>query len=470
MEVGSKMKKFMDEDFLLESETAKVLFHNYAKKMPIVDFHNHLSCEEIYENKQYRNLTEVWLTQDHYKWRQLRTNGIPESIVTGNCSDDEKYAAWAKTVPSLIGNPLYHWTHLELKRYFHIDDVLNEKTAADIYEKCNACLQTKDYFARGLLEQMNVEVLCTTDDPCDDLRYHKALKEEGYQIKVLPTFRPDNAVHIEKPTFCAYIEKLATCVGSELRNVQDVVTALKQRLAYFIEVGCVITDHGLDRVLYENATFEEANAIYLKGLNKECLNVDELRKYKGYVLHELGIEYAKQGLVMQLHMGTLRNNSTRLFNQLGADSGFDSMNDHAIAEDLSRFLDSLDKEDALPKTILYTINPKDNEMLASMIGNFQSGIPGKVQFGSGWWFNDQKDGMERQMEALMQLGMISKFVGMLTDSRSFLSFPRHEYFRRILCNKIANLIESGQYPNDIEYVGQMIKNICYHNSKNYFGL
>ncbi|MGL5978238.1 MAG: glucuronate isomerase [Erysipelotrichaceae bacterium] len=465
------MKAFMDEDFLLSNETAKRLFHQHAAKMPIYDYHNHLSAQEIYENKQYQDLTEIWLGGDHYKWRQLRTNGIAEHLITGDASPEAKMEAYAKTMPYLLGNPLYHWTHLELQRYFGIYETLGPKNWRDIYNTCNSLLAKPEYRARGLLKQMKVELACTTDDPKDDLRYHLALQAEGYDVKVLPTFRPDAAVHIEKPGFVAYIAALSQVVARELSDIDDLLGALIERLDFFVSAGCVITDHGIDEMLFEKATQAEVNDIYHRVLRYEPITKQEVAKYKGYLLVGLGKAYAQRNLVMQLHLGPMRNNSARRLEALGPDTGFDSINDAPVAQALSNYLNALDQENQLPKTILYTLNPRDNEVLATMCGNFQDGItPGKIQFGTGWWFNDQKDGMERQLEALAQLGMLSRFVGMLTDSRSFLSFPRHEYFRRILCNKIGCLVEAGEYPNDLEILGEIVEHICYYNIKQYLNM
>jgi glucuronate isomerase len=462
------MKKFMDQDFLLETETAKTLFHQYAEAMPIFDYHSHISAQDIYEDKQFSTITEAWLAHDHYKWRAMRANGIPEQFITGDATDREKFAKWAQTIPYLIGNPLYHWTHLELQRYFHIDTPLDASTADRIYETCNAKLKTKEMSVRNLVQGSNVYALCTTDDPADDLHYHRALKKKEFPVKVLPTYRPDGAVHIQKAGFPASIQKLAAIVGYPLHTIEDLEKALLARMHFFHETGARVSDHGLDEMMVLDCTPEEANGIYCKGLQGAPLTRDELRKYQGYLLTVLGREYHKLGWVMQLHIGPMRNNSTRKFRGLGPDIGCDSINDGQIAQDLSRFLDALDRTDELPKTVLYCLNPKDNEVLASMAGNFQGeGIPGKIQFGSAWWFNDQIDGMNRQMEALGQIGLISKFIGMLTDSRSFLSYPRHEYFRRILCNRLGHLIESGQYPAHLEFVGRIVQDICFNNVKAY---
>ena len=465
------MKPFMDEDFLLETETAKTLFHSYAEKMPIFDYHNHLSAKEIYEDICFETIAEAWLGHDHYKWRAMRTNGIEEQYITGQASDWEKFEKWAETVPYLIGNPLYHWTHLELQRYFDIKQTLSPKTACEIYKTCNHKLQSREMSVRKLLEKSNVYALCTTDDPVDDLKYHRLLKESGFAVKVLPAFRPDKALHIEKEGFSDYIQQLEQVSGHAIHTIAELTKALKSRIEFFHQAGARVSDHGLDEMLYLPASDEEAEQIFQKGLSGDFLTRDELRRYKGYLLTFLGKEYHRLGWIMQLHIGPMRNNSTRKWKQAGADIGCDSMNDGQIAQDLSRFLDGLDITDELPKTVLYCLNPKDNEVLVSMAGNFQDGgIPGKIQFGSGWWFNDQIDGMKRQLETLSQMGMLSRFIGMLTDSRSFLSFPRHEYFRRILCNQLGNLIETGQYPGDIEFVGKIVQDICFYNAKNYISL
>ncbi len=463
------MKKFMDEDFLLESETAKTLYHQYAKEMPICDYHCHLSAKEILEDKNYRNITELWLGGDHYKWRVMRSNGIEESYVTGDQPDKAKYLKWAQTVPEAIGNPIYHWTHLELQRYFGIYDTLSEKTAEAIWEKCNEQLQNGSLSARQLILKSNVHVICTTDDPIDTLEYHQGIAaDEKFPVKVLPTFRPDKAINIELSWFTDWIGQLSGVVGQPIVELDDLLKALTSRIEWFDQNGCFISDHALDVVAYEAATYEQAARIFVKGLKKETLSAQEIKQYKGFLLVYLGREYAKRGWAMQYHIGALRNNSARMLKNIGPDTGFDSINDGEMAGNLSKLLDALDVTNELPKTILYCLNPRDNEVLATMMGNFQGGgLPGKIQFGSGWWFNDQKDGMERQMEALSQLGLLSRFVGMVTDSRSFLSYIRHEYFRRILCNKIGKWVEMGEYPLEIEYLGKIVQNICYHNAINY---
>lgn len=465
------MVKFMSNDFLLSNETAKTLFHDYAAKMPIIDFHNHLNPKEIYEDKCYDNIADVWLGGDHYKWRAMRTFGIPEEIVTGTSDPYERFLAWAETIQNCIGNPLYHWTHLELQRYFGITKPLNKETAREIWDECNAKLQTRAFSIRNLLKMQNVEVLCTTDDPADSLEYHKKLKAEGFEIQVLPTFRPDKAIAIEKAGFAEYMETLGNAAGRKLTNVNEVVEALKERLQYFIEVGCRVSDHSIENTFYVETSMEEVDNIFKKALEGGQLTEEECGKYHGFLLSALGREYAKNNLVMQIHIGAIRNNSTRLFEKLGVDVGVDGTTDMNFASQLSKLMDSMDKTNELPKTILYNLNDKDFHMLAVMMGNFQSndqGIRGKIQLGSAWWFLDHKPGMERQLEVLGSVGLISTFVGMLTDSRSFLSMPRHEYFRRILCNEIGKLVENGEYPADMNYLGSMIENICANNAKKYF--
>ncbi len=461
------MKNFLDKDFLLESKTAQKLYHEFAAGMPIYDYHNHLNAKEIYDDIKFDSISKVWLGADHYKWRVMRSNGVSEELITGNGSDWDKFLAFSKSIPYTIGNPMYHWTHLELQRFFEIETPLTEKTAPEIFEKCNNMLKEDNFSVRSLIKRSNVKAMCTTDDPKDDLKYHKLLKEEGYDCKVLPTFRPDNFIHIEKPAFVPYVKQV-TDLGYKTASIDDVLEFFVARLDYFHEAGCRLSDHGLDVVMYLEATKEEVNEIYKKGLAGEVLSLDELRKYKGYLLSFLGKEYNKRGWVIQYHIGPMRNNSTRMFNSLGADAGFDSINDGPVAVDLSRLLDSMDKTNELPKTILYCLNPADNAVLASMLGNFQGGgIVGKIQFGSGWWFMDTKQGMIKQMEDLASMGLLSRFVGMLTDSRSFLSFPRHEYFRRILCNEIGKLVENGEYPADFEILKEIVEGICFNNIDNY---
>ena len=464
---------FIHEDFILSGKTAKILYHQHAEKMPIIDFHNHLNPKEIYENKCYDNIADVWLSGDHYKWRLMRAYGVPERFITGDGEPYEKFMAWAETIPHAIGNPLYHWTHLELKRYFDIDMTLSPTTAKEIWDICNAKLQTSQYSIQNLLRMQNVQVLCTTDDPIDTLEYHQKLKEDGYDIQVLPTFRPEKAIGIEKEGFKDYITQLEQIYGHSITSVSKLLDALKARLSYFIECGCRVSDHSLENNFFAPATLDEVDTIYQKRLNGATLTEEECAQFHGYLLSELGREYAQKGIVMQLHIGALRNNSTRMYHNLGPDTGLDSMNDFNYAPQLSALLNAMDETNELPKTVLYYLNSKDADMLSSMAGNFQSndtGIKGKVQLGSAWWFGDHKPGMEHQLEALSNKGLLSTFIGMLTDSRCFLSFPRHEYFRRILCNQIGNLVDCGEYPNDIDFLGTVVENICCNNAKEYFNL
>ncbi|MGL4913897.1 MAG: glucuronate isomerase [Romboutsia sp.] len=464
------MKNFMDQDFILTNDTAKNLYHNNAAKMPIFDYHCHLPAVEIAQDKQYENITQMWLYHDHYKWRAMRGFGIDEKYITGDASDFEKFYEFAKMMPYLIGNPIYHWSHLELKRYFNVEETLSEKTAKDIWEKCIIAITKNKLTARKLIEMSNVVYIGTTDDPMDDLKYHKQVNEDkSFNCEVRPTFRPDKALKIQNEGFLNYIKDLGKSEQIEISTYEVLLNTLEKRLDFFVANGCNITDHSLEKVNFELATKEEVCEIFTKVLNNENISKEESNKYMTYTLTSLGKMYSERNMVMQLHIGALRNNNTRMFNRVGVDAGFDSIDDGEVAYSLSRILDSLDIEDKLPKTILYCLNPKDNEVLGTMIGNFQGGcIAGKIQFGSGWWFNDQKDGMERQLVALSQLGLISQFVGMLTDSRSFLSFARHEYFRRILCNYLGKLVEAGEYPNDMEVLGEIVENICYNNSKKYF--
>ena len=466
------MKKFLDQDFLLYNETAKMLYHEYAAKMPIIDFHNHLSAQEIYENKQFGDLTEVWLGGDHYKWRVLRTLGVAEELVTGSGAAWEKFFAWAKGMPYLIGNPLYHWTHLELQRYFGIDTLLSEKTAAEIFAKCNEMLQKGEFRARGLLEMQKVKVMCTTDDPVDDLKFHRLIAEdEGIDLQVLPSFRPDKAVNIELCWFNDWLDTLADVVGYEIAELADLLRALEERMDFFVAVGCKVSDNGIDVFSYTtDVTFAEAEAVFLKGRAGEALTVVEVEKYKAFVLLFLGKEYHKRNWVMQLHIGALRNNNTRKLNEIGPDTGYDAVNNSFDIGKLGKFLNDLDSKDKLPKTIIYNLNPADNHKIVTLMQCFQDGItPGKLQFGSGWWFMDQKDGMIKQMRDLAANGVLAKFVGMLTDSRSFLSFPRHEYFRRILCQLLGEYVESGEYPADTRFLGRVVCDIAYNNAREYFG-
>ncbi|MEM7510397.1 MAG: glucuronate isomerase [Bacteroidota bacterium] len=463
------IKPFLDDHFLLENSTAEILYHEYAAKQPIIDYHNHLPPDEIASDKRFENITEVWLKGDHYKWRAMRTMGVPEKFITGEASDKDKFLKWAETVPSTIRNPLYHWTHLELKRYFQVDELLSPKTSEAIYHRSNELLQTDAFSTRNLLRQMKVEVVCTTDDPVDDLRYHQQVKSERMDIKMLPTFRPDKAILIEKDGFLSYLDKLGEVSGIEIRTLEQLLEALNNRMDFFHNHGCRLSDHGLEQLSAEAFTEQEVNTILQKRLNKQEIYPQEARIYMSAVLYHLGRQYAERGWIQQFHLGALRNNSTRMLGILGPDTGFDSIGDWDQASSLSKFLNSLDEENKLAKTILYNLNPRDNEVLASMIGNFNDGsTKGKMQFGSGWWFMDQKDGMEKQMNALSNMGLLSCFIGMLTDSRSFLSFPRHEYFRRILCNLIGRDVHKGELPNDTKWLGSIVEDICYRNAKTYF--
>lgn len=449
---------FIKDDFMLHGKTARKLY-SMVKDLPIIDYHCHLSPAMIAENYKFRNAYDLFLGGDHYKWRQMRSNGINEKYITGDADEYEKFEAFAKTLPLLIGNPIYHWTHLELKRFFGIDETLSERNCKEVWNKVNALLAKDEYSAQGLIKMSGVEVICTTDDPIDTLEYHDKLKD--FSTKVLPTFRPDKAVEIGKETFVPYIQKAG------LNSYEELITWLKSRIAFFNEKGCRVSDHALESVPY---AVGDASAIFDKKMKGESLTTEEIDAFRTSVLRECAKEYAKLGWAMQLHIGALRNNNARMYAKLGPDVGFDSINDLNIAESLSRFMDSLEVEDALPKTILYTLNPKDNYVLATMLGNFQSDLtPGKIQFGSAWWFNDQRDGMMEQMKALANLGMLANFVGMLTDSRSFVSYTRHEYFRRIVCNLIGNWVDDGEYPLDMDKLKEIVEGICYKNAKRYFG-
>nr|WP_208414398.1 glucuronate isomerase [Paenibacillus castaneae] len=463
----------MDEHFLLSNETAIRLYHDYAKEMPIIDYHCHLSPQQIFENTSFANLTEAWLYGDHYKWRALRANGVEERYITGGegVSDYERFEAWAKTVPQTIGNPLYQWSHLELRRYFGVDELINEKNAKSIWDQVNAKLTSGSFNARDLIKMSNVEVICTTDDPVDSLEYHIAIKGlADFDVQVLPSFRPDKALEINRPTFLEWLGKLEAVSNQPMNSYDALLDALAARVAFFYEVGCKVSDHALDYVAYAESTKDEAAAIFAKALKGEEVSLEEEKQYKTYTLLYLGRLYAEHGWAMQFHINAARNNSSRMFSKLGPDTGFDSINDSSVAYPLAKLLDALDKDDLLPKTIVYSLNAKDNDVLGSIIGSFQGGgVPGKVQLGSAWWFNDTKNGMLDQMNALANLGLLSRFVGMLTDSRSFLSYTRHEYFRRLLCNLLGEWVENGEAPEDLELLGDMVRNISYRNAKQYFG-
>ncbi|RCW41753.1 D-glucuronate isomerase [Paenibacillus prosopidis] len=463
----------MDDNFLLSNETAIRLYHDFAKDMPIIDYHCHLSPQQIYENTSFANLTEAWLYGDHYKWRAMRANGVEERYVTGGegVTDYERFEAWAKTVPQTIGNPLYQWSHLELRRYFDVYELINEKNAPAIWEQVNQKLAEGSYKARDLIKMSGVEVICTTDDPVDSLEFHIAIKQlEDFNVQVLPSFRPDKALEINRAPFLEWVGKLSAAASRTIDNYDALLEALEARVKFFDEVGCKVSDHALDYVAYAETTRAEAAAIFAKALNGETVSLEEEKQYKTYTLLFLGRLYAERGWAMQFHINAARNNSSRMFGKLGPDTGFDSINDSAVAYPLVKLLDALDTDDALPKTIVYSLNAKDNDVLGSIIGSFQGGgVPGKIQLGSAWWFNDTKNGMLDQMNALANLGLLSRFVGMLTDSRSFLSYTRHEYFRRLLCNLLGEWVENGEAPHDMKLLGDMVQNISYRNAKAYFG-
>jgi glucuronate isomerase len=467
------MKKFLDNNFLLETPTAERLYHCHAAKMPIADYHCHLNPEFIAKDRKFDNLGQIWLEGDHYKWRAMRTNGVDERFCTGkDTADWEKFEKWAETVPYTMRNPLYQWTHLELKTAFGVEKLLKPDTAKEIFDECTAKLRTPEYSARGLMKKFNVKVACTTDDPVDSLEHHLALKREGFEVQVLPTWRPDKAMAVEAPDgFRAYVEQLSQVSRVSISSYADLIDALRRRHDFFAEAGCKLSDHGVEEFYAEDCTQSEVNGIFGKVYGGKELTLAERLKFKSAMMVEFAVMDWEKGWAQQLHYGALRNNNTRLFNLLGPDTGFDSIGDFSVGKTLSKFLDRLDVMNKLPKTVLYNLNPRDNELIATMAGNFQDGsVAGKIQFGSGWWFLDQKVGMEAQLNSLSLLGLLSRFVGMLTDSRSFLSYPRHEYFRRILCNLIGRDVEKGELPeSELPFLGQMVENIAYNNAKNYFG-
>jgi glucuronate isomerase len=464
-------KTFLGDDFLLETEAAQQLYEQHASRMPILDYHNHLSPKDIVENRKFSNLTEIWLEGDHYKWRAMRTNGVAERFCTGNATPHEKFMKWAQTVPYTMRNPLYHWTHLELKNYFGIHDTLDESSAAAIYETCTAMLQQEEYRVQGLLKRMQVEVVCTTDDPTDSLEYHQRFAAMDTPFKMYPTFRPDKAFAVEDPSaYLKYLEKLGSAANLTINSFDTLLEALQKRIDFFDQLGCRASDHGLDYLYFDSHAEKMADALFRKILSGKPLDAQERVQFKSAALIALGRMYFKKGWVQQFHLGAMRNNSTRMLRELGPDTGFDSIGDFPQARSLAMYFDYLDNTSQLSKTIIYNLNPADNELFATMIGNFNDGsVPAKMQWGSGWWFLDQKDGMEKQMNALANMGLLSRFVGMVTDSRSFLSFPRHEYFRRILCNLFGNDIEKGELPDDFPRIGKIVEAICYHNAKHYFG-
>ena len=473
------MKHFLDDNFLLQTETAEKIYHNYAKKMPIFDFHNHLSAQEMYENKSLGNLANAWLDHDHYKWRAMRSNGVDENLITGHLNPDgslkqnlssdydyKRYLAFVDTLQNCIGNPLYHWSHLELQRYFGITEPLTSKNAKEVWDKCNELLAKKDFFPRGLLEMQNVKVLCTTDDPLDDLEYHKKLAQDWKNVKVLPSFRPDFVLNAENPAFADYISKLQEVSGKKIKDLNSMLEALGERMDYFKSCGSLVSDHSLESDFYLPSSYDDVNYIFEKAWIGKKLSSEEIAKYKGYVLVELGKMYAQKGFVMQIHIGALRDNNLAMLEAAGKNIGEDSLADFNFAPQLGAVLNHIYSQSVQmgnnPKVILYNLNPKDNETLATMAANFRNCI-----FGPAWWFNDHKDGIEQQLRVYARTQVLGKFIGMLTDSRSFLSFPRHEYFRRILCNFVGNLVENGEYPYDIEMLGKMMMDISYNNASCY---
>ncbi len=461
------MKFTINEDFLLENETAKKLFHDYAKEMPIFDYHCHINVDEILEDKAYENITELWLAADHYKWRAMRLFGIDEDYITGSKSDFEKFEKYASVVEYAIGNPIYHWTHLELQRYFDIYEPLTSKNAKEIYERANAMLRN-GLTTRKLIKMSNVKRICSTDDPIDTLASHIALKEENYEVDVMPTFRPDNGLEVAQDTFIPWINKLGEVVGYKIDSLAKLKKAYEERMDFFVSVGCKLSDHSLSVISYRDTSENEVAEIFSNAMNNKTIDAESEAKYKSHMLHFLAVNYCKRNWTMQLHLGAIRNNNTKMFNVLGANTGYDSIDDKNIAIGLSKFLDACNN-DGLPKTILYTLNPKDNYVLGTMMGNFASSeVPSKVQFGTAWWFNDQRDGMVEQIKAFANLGMIAKFVGMLTDSRSFTSYTRHEYFRRILCNEFGKMVENSEFPQDYCVLGKIVQDISFNNIDSYF--
>lgn len=464
------MKSFLDQNFLLGNKTAEHLYHTYAAAMPIIDYHCHLAPAQIAADVQFTNLTDVWLRGDHYKWRAMRANGVAEEFVTGKRTDWEKFEKWADTVPYTLRNPLYHWTHLELQRYFDIHDLLSPQTAKSIYERCNEKLSTPEYSVRNLVTKMNVKVVCTTDDPIDNLQYHQQIAGSGWTTKVFPAFRPDKAMNADDlPAFNKYINQLEAVSDIAIFDYKDYLKALKSRHDYFAANGCCVSDHGLEQIYAEDYTQDEIKVIFDKIRTGKVLMPGEIMKFKSAMLYEFAIWDHEKGWVQQYHLGALRNNNMRAYQLSGPDTGYDSIGDFKQAQSISKFMNRLDSTDQLAKTILYNLNPSDNELMATMIGNYNDGsVAGKIQFGSAWWFLDQKDGMTRQLNALSSMGLLSRLVGMLTDSRSFLSYPRHEYFRRLLCNLLGTDVENGELPDNTEWIGKIIKDICYFNAESYF--
>ncbi len=465
------MKTFMGDDFLLDNKWAERLYHEHARDLPVIDYHCHLPPGDIADDKKFANLTNIWLDGDHYKWRAMRACGIPEKYCTGDAPDDEKFKKWAETVPYTLRNPLYHWTHMELRRPFGITRILNPSTADAIYREANELLATDSFTARNIMRKFKVEVVCTTDDPADSLAPHRQIKDDGFEIRVLPTWRPDKAMAIEDPeAYNRYVGQLEEASGMTISCYDDLMNALQARHDFFHSMGCRLSDHGLDRFYADDFGDAGIRDIFKKVRAHQPVSAEMISKFKSAMLYEFGLMDAEKGWTQQFHVGALRNNSSRMYRQLGPDTGFDSIGDREMGRSMSLFFDKLDQSDRLTKTILYNLNPRDNAMMATMAGNFNDGrIPGKMQYGSCWWFLDQKDGIEQQLNTLSGMGLLSQFVGMLTDSRSFLSYPRHDYFRRILCNLIGTDMENGEIPADMELAGRMTEDICYYNAKRYFG-
>ncbi len=464
------MKRFLDDNFLLYSKTSEKLYHEFAKDMPIIDYHNHLPPEQIANDHCFENITQAWLYGDHYKWRAMRTNGVDESYCTGNKTDAEKFEKWAAVVPYTLRNPLYHWTHLELQRYFNVHEILSAANARKVYDECSAKLSSPEYSVRNLLREMKVEMLCTTDDPADDLIHHKKIQADNFEIKVLPGFRPDKYMAVENvQVFNNSLDKLGEVSNIAIDSFDGLLEALQKRVDYFAKHGCILSDHGLEQLYAESYTQKEIERIFLDARMNKGLSSEAVIKFKSAMLFQLAKMYHAKGWVQQYHLGALRNNNSRALQQLGADTGWDSIGNSISAKSISTFLDRLNSTNQLAKTILYNLNPADNALIATMAGNFNDGsVAGKVQWGSAWWFLDQKDGMTQQINTLSNMGLLSRFVGMLTDSRSFLSYPRHEYFRRILCNILGEEIENGELSGDIEWTGKIVQDICYYNAREYF--
>jgi glucuronate isomerase len=463
------MKQFMDKDFLLSTDSAKALYHTYAENMPIVDYHCHINPQEIYEDRKFDTITQIWLGGDHYKWRQMRSCGVDERYITGDASDREKFQKWAEILPRLIGNPLYHWSHLELQRYFGYTGHLNGNTAEEVWNLCNKKLQEDSMSVRNLIRQSNVKLICTTDDPADTLEWHQKIASDStFEVKVLPAWRPDKAMNIEKPDFAAYMEKLSAVSGVEIKDFASLKTALKNRMEYFTSQGCGVSDHALEYVMYAPVDEAELDMIFANGLSGKAISKEDELKYKTAFMLFAAKEYNRMGWVMQLHYGCKRDNNAMAFENLGPDTGFDCINNYAPSAQMADFLNALSATDEIPKTIIYSLNPNDNASIGTILGCFQSKFPGKIQQGSAWWFNDHKTGMTDQMISLANLGCLGNFIGMLTDSRSFLSYTRHEYFRRILCELVGGWVENGEYPDDQDSLKEIIEGISFNNAIKYF--